>query len=63
MVVIDKTDGPGGYTYSCGCKDGANAKSGYMKSSVREHILTFIKNTNAGIKQNQHLILYLYALA
>lgn len=35
-VVIDKTDGDNGYTYSCGCKDGSNSKSGFMKKISKE---------------------------
>lgn len=35
-VVIDKTDGVGGYAYSCGCKDGSKSKSGYMKKLSKE---------------------------
>ena len=35
-VVIDKTDGPGGYAYSCGCKDGSKTNSGYMKKISKD---------------------------
>lgn len=35
-VVIDKADGDNGYTYSCGCADGANAKNGYMKKLTKQ---------------------------
>ncbi|MBK8521119.1 MAG: hypothetical protein WAT20_08345 [Ferruginibacter sp.] len=35
-VVIDKTDGDNGYTYSCGCNDGSKFKSGYMKKLSKE---------------------------
>jgi hypothetical protein len=37
-VVIDKTDGSNGYSYSCGCKDAAKNTSGYMqKLSKKEY--------------------------
>ena len=35
-VIIDKTDGDQGYTYSCGCEDGSKIKSGYMKKLTKE---------------------------
>ena len=36
VVVIAKTDGDNGYTYSCECKDGTKINSGYMKKLTKE---------------------------
>lgn len=36
VVVIAKTDGDNGYTYTCECKDGTNIKSGYMKKLTKQ---------------------------
>lgn len=36
IVIIDKTDGDNGYTYTCECKDGTNIKSGYMKKLSKQ---------------------------
>jgi hypothetical protein len=36
IVVIAKTDGDNGYTYTCECKDGTKIKSGYMKKLTKQ---------------------------
>lgn len=36
VVVIAKTEGDNGYTYTCECKDGTKIKSGYMKKLTRK---------------------------
>ena len=36
VVVIAKTDGDNGYTYTCECKDGTKIKSGYMKKLTKQ---------------------------
>ena len=36
IVVIAKTDGDNGYTYTCECKDGTKINNGYMKKLTKE---------------------------
>lgn len=36
VVVIAKTDGDNGYTYTCECKDGTKINGGYMKKLTKQ---------------------------